>query len=59
MNEGVQSFKQTLEEDALDIMCSAFEAAGRWVTPHLRRDVLTPGSSLPGCFKPGGIDRNR
>ncbi len=34
MNDNVKSFKQTLEEDALEIACADFEPAGRWVTPH-------------------------
>lgn len=34
MNEGERSFKQTLEEDALEIACADFQPAGRWVTPH-------------------------
>jgi ribonuclease/clavin/mitogillin len=34
MKEGAKSFKQILEEDGLEILCSDFEPAGRWVTPH-------------------------
>jgi ribonuclease/clavin/mitogillin len=34
MNEKMKSFKQTLEEDALEIACADFQPAGRWVTPH-------------------------
>jgi ribonuclease/clavin/mitogillin len=34
MSESVKSFKQTLEEDALEIARADFEPAGRWVTPH-------------------------
>ncbi len=34
MSESVKSFKQALEEDALEIACADFEPAGRWVTPH-------------------------
>src|SRR6185369_17889032 len=34
MNESLKNFKQTLEEDALEIVGTDFESAGRWVTPH-------------------------
>ncbi|HXU40034.1 MAG TPA: MBL fold metallo-hydrolase [Blastocatellia bacterium] len=34
MNENLKSFKQTLDEDALEIVGPDFEPAGRWVTPH-------------------------
>jgi len=34
MTAGGTPFKQVLEEDGLEITCSDFEPAGRWVTPH-------------------------
>ncbi|HXI93396.1 MAG TPA: MBL fold metallo-hydrolase [Blastocatellia bacterium] len=33
MTEGTKTFKQVLDEDNLEIACSDFEPAGRWVTP--------------------------
>ncbi len=35
MADGSKSFKQILDEDRLEIACSDFEPAGRWVTPHV------------------------
>ena len=34
MASGEKTFKQILDEDSLEIACSDFEPAGRWVTPH-------------------------
>jgi endoribonuclease LACTB2 len=34
LTEGTKSFKQILDDDTLEIACSDFEPAGRWVTPH-------------------------
>src|SRR5262245_32913082 len=34
MRDEGKSFKEALEEDGLEIVCSDFEPAGRWVTPH-------------------------
>jgi endoribonuclease LACTB2 len=33
MTEGTKTFNQILNEDSLEIACSDFEPAGRWVTP--------------------------
>lgn len=34
MTAGEKTFKQILDDDGLEIACSDFEPAGRWVTPH-------------------------
>ena len=34
LTAGEKTFKQILDDDGLEIACSDFEPAGRWVTPH-------------------------
>ena len=34
MTAGEKTFKQILDDDSLEIACTDFDPAGRWVTPH-------------------------